>query len=313
MPLDEPTRGALRNPVLRYALATRPAFLTLTLFACLIGLGAAAYSGTALSAAKGMAALLVALTAHAGINVLNDYYDELNGSDRANTERVPPFTGGSRFIQNGVLTTRQIGIFGAALVVIVIVGGLWLAIISGPGLVAIGAAGLVIGWAYSAPPLELNSRGLGELCVALGFGLIVVGSDFVQRGFFSMMPVVAAVPYAFLVTNVLYINQFPDRHADEITGKKHWVVRLGANRARWGYWIVGLLAYGFLVAAVIGGKLPRICLLALLPAGLTCKAGIDLVKFAGAPQRLTDAIKLTIGAAVGHGLLMGGALFLGRA
>jgi 1,4-dihydroxy-2-naphthoate octaprenyltransferase len=312
MPPVEPTAAVLSNPALRYFLATRPAFLSVTLFACVIGLGTAYFGGVALSAAKALATLVFALIAHAGINVLNDYYDELNGTDRANTERVFPFTGGSRFIQNGVLTARETLVFGVALLALVVPAGLWLARASAPGLMGIGAAGLFIGWAYSAPPFALNNRGLGEPCVALGFGLIIVGSDYVQRGGFSALPAVAAVSYALLVTNVLCINQFPDRRADEIAGKRHWVVRLGADRARWGYWAIGLAAYGFLVAAAVSGKLPRLCLLALLPAVLTYKAGADLLKFAGEPQRLERAIKLTIEAAVGHGLLLAGALFLTR-
>ena len=313
MPYVEPTAPGLRNPVSRYALATRPAFLTVALVACFIGVAAAAYDGLALSTAKALATLLLALIAHAGVNVLNDYYDEVNGTDRANTERVFPFTGGSRFIQNGVLTARQVGVFGAVLVSLAILGGVGLASVSGPGLLGIGAAGLLLGWAYSAPPLALNSRGLGEPSVALGFGLIVVGTDYVQRGGFSGLPAVAAISYALLVTNVLYINQFPDRRADERAGKWHWVVRLGAERARWGYGLIGLAAYGFLLAVAGAGYLPRLCLLALLPAVLTCKAGLDLTKFAREPQRLASAIRLTIGAAVGHGLLLALGLLLARA
>lgn len=306
----EPTAAALSNVALRYLLATRPSFLSVTLFGCLIGLGTAFVGGVALSAVKALVTLVFALIAHAGINVLNDYYDELNGTDRANAERVFPFTGGSRFIQNAVLTARETRAFGAALLGVVVAAGLWLASVSGPGLIGIGAAGLCIGWAYSAPPLALNSRGLGELCVALGFGLIVVGSDFVQRGSLSIVPATAAVPYALLVTNVLYINQFPDRRADELAGKRHWVVRLGADRASWGYLAIGLAAYGFLLAAAVAGYLPRLCLVALLTAALTFKAGADLLKFALQPQRLVVAIKLTIGAAILHGLLIATALFV---
>lgn len=309
----EPTTEALRHPALRFALATRPAFLSVTVFACFIGLGAAAYEGVELSAAKGLVTLLLALVAHAGINVLNDYYDELSGTDRANTERIFPFTGGSRFIQNEVLTAPQTRVFGAVLLAIVVLGGLLLASVSAPGLIGIGAAGLFIGWAYSAPPLALCSRGLGEPCVALGFGLVVVGTDFVQRGAFAVLPVVAALPYALLVTNVLYLNQFPDRSADEAAGKKHWVVRLGPARARWGYWAIGIAAYGSLLAAVTGESLPRLCVLALLPAVLTCRAGADLLKFAAEPRRLAPAVRYTIEAAVAHGLLLGTTLFLARA
>lgn len=308
----EPAPDRLRGPFLRYALATRPGFLAVTLFAWFIGAGVARYEGSALSVVTGLVTLAAALIAHAGINVLNDYYDELNGADRANGERVFPFTGGSRFIQNEVLTARQMRSFGGALLGVAAAAGIGLTGVSGPGLVAIGAAGLLIGWAYSAPPLALNSRGFGELCVALGFALIVIGTAFVQRGGFSWTPAVAAVSYALLVTNVLYINQFPDRRADESAGKRHWVVRLGPRRARWGYWAIAASAYGFLLAAIAHGDLPRLCLAALLPAALSGKAGLDVMKFAETPRLLAPAIKLTIAAAVGHSFLLGAALFLAR-
>ena len=119
-----------------------------------------------------MAALKVATV------LTNDIYDR--DSDARNLN-WGPFTGGSRFIQNGVLTARETAGYGAALIGIVIAAGLWLTSISAPSLIWIWGGGLFIGWAYSAPPIALNSGGLGELCVALGFGLIVVGADFVQR------------------------------------------------------------------------------------------------------------------------------------
>ena len=58
--------------------------------------------------------------------MLNDYYDHLNGTDAANTGRLFPFTGGSRFIQNRVLTPGQTLAYGLALFAVVIGGGLWL-------------------------------------------------------------------------------------------------------------------------------------------------------------------------------------------
>jgi len=306
----EPTLAALPNPVFRYFLATRPAFLSVTLFACLIGLGTAYFEGVVLSPAKGAATLLFALMAHAGINVLNDYYDELNGTDRLNTDRVFPFTGGSRFIQNGVLTAGQTGAFGVGLLAAVIAAGLWLTSESAPGLIWIGAGGLFVGWAYSAPPFALNSRGLGEPCVAVGFALVVVGTDFVQRGAVAALPVLAAVSYALLVMNVLYINQFPDRRADEAAGKRHWVVMLGAGRARWGYVAIGVAAYGFLIAVAAAGLLPKGALIALASAVLTGKAATDLLRFAESPKQLVSAIELTIAAASAHGFLLALALFV---
>ncbi|HXF65154.1 MAG TPA: prenyltransferase [Burkholderiales bacterium] len=306
----EPTPAALPSPLGRYFFATRPAFLSVTLFACAIGLAAAHYAGVEIRPAAAAATVLLALVAHAGANVLNDYYDALNGTDAINTERLFPYTGGSRFIQNGVLTARETAVFGAALFAVVIVAGLALARVSGPWLLAIGAAGLFIGWAYSAPPLALNSRGLGEPCVAAGFALIAVGTDYVQRGALALFPLIAVVPYALLVANLLYINQFPDATADAAAGKRHWVVRLGRGRARWGYIAIALLAYGWLAGAVAADHLPPAALAGLLSAALSARASAGLWRHAGAPARLEPAIRATIGAACAHGLLLSAALAL---
>jgi 1,4-dihydroxy-2-naphthoate octaprenyltransferase len=308
MPPREPRPDALRNPLLRYLLATRPAFLSVTLCAWLVGLGAAHYSGVVLEPVRAALTLLFALVAHAGVNVLNDYYDARIGTDAINFERIFPFTGGSRFIQNGVLSLAQTGRFGATLFGAVAGAGLWLIALSGSGLFWIGLGGLAIGWAYSAPPLKLNSRGLGELCVATGFALIVVGSDYVQRAEFDSLPWIAAMPYALLVMNLLYINQFPDREADRRAGKWHLVVRLGPARARWGYAAVAATAYFWLMIAVFAGPLPGWSLVALLTAIASALAARELWRYAAQPARLAGGIKLTIAAALAHGLLLSAAL-----
>jgi len=306
----EPTLAALPNAVQRYFLATRPAFLSVTLFGSLIGLGTAHASGVAIAWPTALVTLVFALLAHAGVNVLNDYYDALNGTDEMNTERVFPYTGGSRFIQNGVLTLAQTARFGVALFAAVMLAGIWLAAVSGRGLLAIGLAGLVIGWGYSAAPLRLNSRGAGELCVMAGFALIVIGTDYVQRHAFASMPVVASVSYALLVTNVLYMNQFPDRKADAAAGKRHWVVRLPPEQARWGYVMIALAANAWLIGAALTGALPALALIALVAAIPSAQAAADLFRYAAQPRALTAAIRRTIAAALLHGLLLAGALFL---
>ncbi|MEK7875899.1 MAG: prenyltransferase [Pseudomonadota bacterium] len=308
MPPVEPTLAALANPLLRYFLATRPAFLSVTLFAALLGLAGAYHSGMSVAPLSATATVIFAVLAHAGINVLNDYYDELNGTDRNNTERIYPYTGGSRFIQNGVLTLRETAAFGVLLVLTVIVGGLWLTTISGPGVLIIGALGMFTGWAYSAPPLKLNSRGAGEAGVAIGFALIVIGADYVQRRGFSTLPVIASACYALLVTNILYINQFPDLKADKLAGKRHWVVRLGLRRARWGYVVIAGAGYAWLLGAVVVGALPLLALIALLPVVLSCKAGKVLLEHAARPPQLEPAIRMTIAGASAHGMLLAAAM-----
>jgi hypothetical protein len=48
------------------------------------------------------------LLLHIGANVANDYFDHLSGADEMNVEFVRPFTGGSRMIQEGLLTPKAV-------------------------------------------------------------------------------------------------------------------------------------------------------------------------------------------------------------
>ncbi len=302
--ITEPTPAAYANPLLRYFAATRPPFLAATLVACLLGLASSAYSGVTINPELAVITVTLALLVHAAVNVLNDYYDAQGGTDDANTERLFPFTGGSRFIQNGILTQQQTARFGYGLLATSMLGGVWLIAQVGTGLLAIGATGLFIGWAYSATPFKLNSRGLGELCVLAGFLGVVVGADFVQRGVFDMSPILIGLPYALLVTNLLYVNQFPDRKADAANGKRHWVVRLPLPTAARIYPLLAGFALGILAMLIVLGRLPGVALLSAAPLLLSFRAATILHRHAGQPAALIPAIRLTIAAMLAHGMLL---------
>lgn len=307
----EPQAADFRSPV-RYFLATRPAFLSVTAVGVLLGWAHAWYSQHPFRPLDAALTLIFALAAHAGVNVLNDYYDHKNGADEQNIERLFPFTGGSRFIQNGVLSPQATARFGAVLLLAVVPAGLWLASRSAIGLIWIGAAGLLIGWAYSAPPIKLASRSLGEFGVAAGWGLIVVGSNFVQSGRCEPHAIAGGLGYGLMVANLLYINQFPDATADALAGKLTLVARFGRRRARAGYVLIASSAFLSLAAAVAVGLLPAAALLAGLAALPTGLAVRQLWHHAEQPARLAPAIKLTILAAHAYGLLLATGLLLAR-
>jgi len=300
----EPSLASLPSPLARYAAATRAPFLLVSLGSCLVGLAAAAASGVSIDAAKAIATVVFAMVAQAGANVFNDYYDAASGNDAANTERIFPFTGGSRMIQNGVLTPGQMLAWGMILFGLTMAAGLWLMAVSGPDLLFYGAAGLFVGWAYSAPPFRLNSRGWGEACIWFAWMLIAAGTDYVQRAAHSPQPWIASAGYALLVTNVLFINQFPDRRADEAVGKRHWVVRLGVDRAAGLYAAIAAAAYILLAAAVVSRSLPVMALLAFLAAPLSATAAIELARRRRDVTQLGAAIRMTIAAALAHAVLL---------
>lgn len=304
----EPSLERPRGPLATYFAATRPAFLGVTAIAVLIGLACAQGSGVRIDPLNAALTLVFALLAHAGVNVINDYHDGVSGADAANTGRLYPFTGGSRFIQNGVLSLRQTALFGYSMLLMVIPAGLWLAWQSGAGLIAIGLVGLLAGWAYSAPPLALMRRGLGELAIVVGWLAVIVGSDYVQRGAFSALPLAAGLSYALLVAGILYINQFPDAAGDAASGKRTLVVRLGAQTASWGYFVLVLLAHGWLLMMIGRPLLPQKAGLALLTLILSLRAAQELRAHADTPQALRPAIKLTLLATHTHGLLLAATL-----
>lgn len=86
----EPTLASFTNPFSRYFSAIRPAFLVATLAACILGQAGAINSGVQFQPAMALFTIFLALLVHAGINVLNDYSDALNGADAINAERLHP-------------------------------------------------------------------------------------------------------------------------------------------------------------------------------------------------------------------------------
>ena len=303
---QEPDRAALaRHPFRRRFLATRPAFLLLALIAAGIGLATSHASGLSIAPLWAVLTLLGAATFHAAINVHNDYFDDLNGTDPGNHDRQFPFTGGSRMIQNGVMSRAATRRLAWSLYTVTIGIGLCLLIPGGLPLLALGLAGMVLGWAYSAPPLALNRRGLGELAVAAGFGLLMpLGADLIQRGALHALPAWAGLGFALMTANLLLINQFPDLHADRQAGKRHWVVRLGRGRARFLY--LGLAATAYLVPTLLArtGHLPATTLLVWAACPLSLYSAVMLWRHFDEPARLRGALAGTVAATLTYGLLM---------
>lgn len=284
-------------------------FLSVTLVGCAIGIGAASASGAAVSVPVALATIAFACLVHAGANVLNDHYDARNGSDAANLDRIAPFTGGSRLIQNGEIGTAAVGRIGAALLLAALPIGLWLAARDPWPLLPIGIAGVAIAWLYSAPPVALMCRGLGEPAIAVAWALVVAGAAVVQDARVWPATLPLATAFGLLVANVLFVNTFPDRAADTLAGKRTLVVRLGPSRAWRLYpWIAGI-AHALTVVAVVAGVLPLAGLLALASAPLAWRAAHSLAGDGAHPARLAPAIKATIGTALVHGTLVATALF----
>ncbi|MEZ5645443.1 MAG: prenyltransferase [Burkholderiaceae bacterium] len=272
---------------------TRPGSLLLTLVACALGTATAAACGCGFDPGLALGATVLALWAHAAANVLNDWQDALSGADAANTEAVHPFTGGSRLIQEDQVSIRQTADLARGMQLVLVPGGLWLVAQTGGGVLWLGLAGVVLIWAYSAPPLKLMSRGLGELAVGLAWALVVVGMDYVQRHQFFPIPASVALNFGLLVAALLLANSVPDARADAEVGKRTLAVRLGPRGAAWAYlWLV-LLTHGWLVLSVWLLVPPVQALWGLASLPLSLLAATGLLRHASRPAQLRPALLLT--------------------
>ncbi len=221
--------------------------------------------------------ILGAILVHCGANSGNEVYDYLSGNDGINTARTP-FSGGS-----GVLVERELSaamVLRLSLLLFAVAGGIgvYLAIVRGPAVMALVLTGIAVGYAYTAPPLRLVYRGLGELAVGFCFGpLLVAGAYFVQTQRLDWVVVVASVPVGLLTVAILYVNEFPDYVADRAAAKRTLIVRIGPARAVWGYYGLLALTYLSVVLAVGAGLMPRLALLTLLtlPAAVRAAAGLS--------------------------------------
>lgn len=251
--MNEPTVLALGGDsapqiARRYLLAMRPKFFTASILPMLIGTAWGWTLADGFDAVAFVLGLAATVFVHASANVLNDVFDGLNGNDSLNEGRIYPYTGGSRFIQNGVIDIPQMAKWGVLLLALGVACGLALSLHSGAGVIWFGVAGVALGVLYSAPPLHLSARGLGELAVGVAFGTLpVAGAAWLQTGTLDAGAVILSIPVAMWVTAILLINEVPDATADAAVNRRTLVVRFGDTAARRIY--IGLHAVAFLSLA----------------------------------------------------------------
>lgn len=199
-----------------------------------------------------LAALLGALLIQTGTDLANDYYDFAKGVDTDDS------AGYVRVSQSGLIPARQVllaalGCFGAAFLI-----GIYLVAVGGVPIVVVGLASIVSGLAYSGGPYPIGYHGLGDFFTFVFFGLVAVtGTYYVQAsslvagafptwippGTITLEVIVASLPMAGLVTNILVVNNIRDIEDDARAGKRTLAVVLGYRGSRIEYTLLVSLAY----------------------------------------------------------------------
>ena len=299
-PLDRPS-PSLAGPGLTAAarrafLATRPAFFTAAVLPVLVGTAWAIASLHRFDGVLLALALAAIVLAHAAANVYNDVGDDQIGADADNTNHIYPYTGGSRFIQSGLLSRREMEWLALGLAAGALALGVVLSLLRGPGVILFGVAGLGLGLLYSLPGAQLSARGIGEAAVAIAFGALpVIGAAWLQTGRFDFSAALLSLPVSAWAAAILVINEVPDVDSDRRVRKRTLVVRWGARGAQWIYGALTAIALAASAIAILRHALPIwYALPALVLAAVSVRALTGISSEPSGRRRLKQSIELTL-------------------
>ena len=253
--------------------ATRPKFFPASLLPVLAGTAWGSVVADRLDLSVFLLALFATMCVHAGANVLNDVGDDDIGTDGNNDDRIYPYTGGSRFIQSGIMSSSSMARHGIGLLIAASVAGAILLYLKGPMILAFGAIGVLLAVLYSLGPARLSALGLGETAVGFAFGVLpVVGAAWLQSGVIDAKVFLFSLPISVWVAAILLINEVPDIAADAEAGKRTLPVRIGLGATAAVYMFIHIGAVGVVAWLAFTGSLPLLSL--LVPAGLLVPAAM---------------------------------------
>lgn len=240
----------------------RPPFLILSPICIFLGVSASIYEGHTFDSFLLILILLGALCAHISVNTLNEYLDFTSGLDLHTTKTS--FSGGSGTLPSHPELARTVLNIGIITILITITIGIYLVYLRGFSILPYGLIGIVLiatytTWLNRSPFLCLIAPGLG-------FGpLMVVGTYVILNGRTSILVwLVSLVPF-FLLNNLLLLNQYPDRKADENSGRKTLPIVYGLTFSSIVYTLFMLISYGLILFLCLIGYFPRTSIIALAP------------------------------------------------
>ncbi|WP_319379746.1 prenyltransferase [Thiomicrorhabdus sp.] len=205
--------------------AARPSFLLLS-----VGLALLAFSLPSAAASDWQlyALLMVmALSAHAAVNWLNEYEDFRSGLDSITVST--PFSGGSKSLQNYPHAAETVKWFGWTAVALVVVLAFFLWPYLNFYLVVFGLLG--IGLILSYTRFLTRKPWLCLISPGLAFGpIMLLGMAWVLQGSLSWTAFWLSLTVFFQVNNLLLLNQFPDRLADRQVGRYNVLMHLGTDK-----------------------------------------------------------------------------------
>ncbi|MEN6518378.1 MAG: prenyltransferase [Methanospirillum sp.] len=231
----------------------RPQFTVIGLILFAVGALYASALGAVLSPVALAAAYLCMFVGHLSVHAVNDYFDRED--DRHGTPT--PFSGGSGVLQADPALAPAALVLGIGLSALSLLGTgvYWLAFGPNPWFAGLIVAALLLGWAYSAPPLRFSARGMGEVSTALAFVLMPGFGYAAAAGRLDAGFVPFALPLLLLGFSFILAVELPDLEADTAAGRRNFTVRHGRAGAVRGMLVgtgAAMAVYAVLAANGIG-------------------------------------------------------------
>ena len=207
--------------------------------------------------------LLAAIAIQVGVNFANDLADAARGADTET--RIGP----TRAVAAGLITPRQmrngmIAAFGFAAL-----GGIYLTVVAGWVVIAIGVASIVAALGYTNGPVPYGYYGLGELFVFIFFGLVAtVGARYVYDQSAPLDAWICGVVMGLFAAAILIANNLRDIDTDRAAGKRTLAVILGRNATRTMYALAILGAFGMIALGAAATWLPAGTMIAYIVSPL---------------------------------------------
>jgi 1,4-dihydroxy-2-naphthoate polyprenyltransferase len=282
-----------RNNIRIYIRALRLPFITASVLPFIYG---SLKSGSPFRWSVFFVGLASVAAAHLSANLINDYADSRSGADWQEKKYYGLF-GGSKLIQEGVLSERSYlagaCVFGGAAALCAVI----LSLLMKSFLPAACFSVIIfLAWSYSEKPLQLSYRRAGEPVIFVLFGLApVMGGYYLQGGAFpDIKSFCLALPFGFLTTAILFVNEVPDHSGDIRAGKKTWVSFTGPEKSYIVYLFLELLGFLSVIVNTLRGYGGIFSLAALIFIFVAVKAANVLKIYPWDKSRLVGSSKLTI-------------------
>ena len=213
------------NSLKAWLLAARPKTLSGAAVPVMIGAALAwqdakQYDGDVFSWTAALLCLLFSFAMQIDANLINDFFDFVNGSDDVETRLGPP-----RACAQGWVTLDAMKKAIALTTCLACVIGLPLAWYGGLEMILIGVLCVVFAFLYTT---HFSYLGLGDLLVLVFFGIVPVCiSYYIQLHTVTWEVFLASLACGLVIDALLIVNNFRDRDTDKESGKNTIIVKLG--------------------------------------------------------------------------------------